>query len=77
MAREAAALRRIEDSHVVPLFAVGEEDGEPYSRRHPRRGTLAHLLDDGRLDEPVAAAILAPWRRHSRRPTRPAWCTAT
>ena len=61
MAREAAALRRIDDPHVVPLFAVGEEDGEPYlATPLLDAGTLAHLLDDGRLDEDVAAAILAP-----------------
>ncbi|HEY1740872.1 MAG TPA: protein kinase, partial [Acidimicrobiia bacterium] len=61
MAREAAALRRIDHEHVVSLFAVGEDNGEPYlATPLLDAGTLASLLDEGRLDEPVAAAILAP-----------------
>ena len=60
MAREAAALRRIRHDHVIALFAVGEEDGEPYlATPLLDAGTLAMLLDEGRLDEPTAAAILA------------------
>ncbi len=61
MAREAAALRRIHHDHVVALFAVGEEGAEPYlATPLLDAGTLAMLLDEGRLEAAAAAAALAP-----------------
>ncbi len=61
MAREAAALRRVAHPHVITVFDVGDEHGEPYlATPLLDGGTLGALLDDGLLLPEIACATLAP-----------------
>jgi len=58
---EAQLIARLEHPHIVPLFEVGELDGQPYfSMKFVAGTTLAARLVDGPLPPREAAAILAP-----------------
>lgn len=58
---EAAAAAQLEHPHIVPVYEVGEHDGQPYfSMKHIAGTTLARRLAEGPLPPREAAALLLP-----------------
>jgi serine/threonine-protein kinase len=58
---EAEAVARIDHPNIVPIYEVGELDGQPYfSMKFVAGTTLAARLVDGPLSAREAAAVLAP-----------------
>lgn len=58
---EAAAAAQLEHPHIVPVFEVGEHEGQPYfSMKHVAGTTLARRLAEGPLPPREAAALLLP-----------------
>jgi eukaryotic-like serine/threonine-protein kinase len=58
---EALAASRLAHPHIVPVFQVGECDGQPYFTMQYIAGTtLARKLVDGPLPAQVAARLLVP-----------------
>jgi hypothetical protein len=58
---EALAAARLAHPHIVPVFQVGECDGQPYFTMQYIEGTtLAQQLADGPLSEHDAARLLVP-----------------
>jgi serine/threonine-protein kinase len=58
---EAEAAARLDHPHIVPIYAVGEEHGEPYFlMRYVAGTTLARRLAVGPLPPREAAGLLAP-----------------
>jgi eukaryotic-like serine/threonine-protein kinase len=58
---EAEAVARIDHPNIVPIYEVGELDGQPYfSMKFVAGTTLAARLADGPLSAREAAALLAP-----------------
>jgi serine/threonine-protein kinase len=58
---EAAAAAQLEHPNIVPVFEVGEHEGQPYfSMKHVAGTTLARKLADGPLPPREAAALLLP-----------------
>lgn len=61
---EAESAGRLDHAHIVPVFEVGEINGQPYfSMKHVEGTTLARRLADGPLDARAAVALLAPVAR--------------
>jgi serine/threonine protein kinase len=57
---EAQAAARLDHPHIVPVYEVGERDGQPYFAMKLIEGTtLARRLADGPLPPREAAALLA------------------
>jgi serine/threonine protein kinase len=59
-ARQQALMARIEHPGIVPVYALGEENGTPYvAMRHVDAPTLEELLaSDGRFDPPRACRLI-------------------
>lgn len=58
---EAAAAAHLEHPHIVPVFEVGQQDGQPYfSMKHVAGTTLARRLAEGPLTAREAAELLLP-----------------
>ena len=58
---EALAAARLAHPHIVPVFQVGECDGQPYFTMQYIKGTtLARKLADGPLPAQDAARLLVP-----------------
>lgn len=58
---EAEAVARLDHPHIVPVYEVGELEGQPYfSMKFVAGTTLARRLADGPLPAREAAMILAP-----------------
>ncbi len=58
---EAQATARLDHPHIVPVFEVGEIDGQPYfTMKYVEGSTLAERLSAGPLPPRDAAEILAP-----------------
>lgn len=58
---EAAAAAQLEHPHIVPVYDVGEHEGQPFfSMKHIAGTTLARRLADGPLPPREAAALLLP-----------------
>jgi serine/threonine protein kinase len=58
---EAAAAAHLEHPHIVPVFEVGQQDGQPYfSMKHVAGTTLARKLAEGPLTAREAAELLLP-----------------
>jgi serine/threonine-protein kinase len=58
---EAEAVARIDHPNIVPIYEVGELDGQPYfSMKFVAGTTLSARLADGPLSAREAAALLAP-----------------
>jgi hypothetical protein len=61
---EAQAAARLDHPNIVPVYEVGEVDGQPYfSMKYVEGTTLARLLADGPMMPREAAAILLPVAR--------------
>jgi tRNA A-37 threonylcarbamoyl transferase component Bud32 len=57
--REAKTIAKLEHSGIVPVYDVGEEDGQPYFvMRYMTGGTLSDRLAKGPLSIPEAAHII-------------------
>jgi serine/threonine-protein kinase len=62
--RDAEALARLDHPHIVPVYAVGEHDGEPFfSMRLMVGGSLAQRLASAPLPAHEAARVLAKLAR--------------
>jgi len=58
---EAQALAQLEHPHIVPVYDVGEQDGQPYFSMQLIRGTnLAERLASGPMPQRAAAELLLP-----------------
>jgi serine/threonine-protein kinase len=58
---EASSAAQLDHPHIVPVYAVGDHDGQPYFLMRLIEGTsLARRLADGPLPPRDAAALLAP-----------------
>ncbi|HWB12309.1 MAG TPA: serine/threonine-protein kinase [Pirellulales bacterium] len=58
---EAAAAARLEHAHIVPVYEVGECDGQPYFvMKYVEGTTLARRLAEGPLPPQEAAELLMP-----------------
>lgn len=58
-AREAKTIASLEHSAIVPVYDVGEEDGQPYFvMRHMTGGSLADLIEKGPLSLQDAARMM-------------------
>jgi serine/threonine-protein kinase len=58
---EALAASRLAHPHIVPVFQVGECDGQPYfTMQYVEGTTLARELAEGPLPAPEAARLLVP-----------------
>jgi serine/threonine-protein kinase len=61
---EAETAARLDHSHIVPVYDVGQRDGLPYfTMRYVPGTTLAHRLAQGPLPSREAAQLLAPIAR--------------
>jgi serine/threonine-protein kinase len=61
---EAEHVARLDHPHVVPVYEVGQVDGQPYfTMKHLEGTTLARRLADGPLPPRQAAALLLPVAR--------------
>jgi WD40 repeat protein len=61
---EAAAAARLDHPNIVPVYEVGEQDGQPYLvTRYIDGGPLSHHLDRFRADPRAAAALLGTLAR--------------
>jgi serine/threonine-protein kinase len=61
---EPESAARLDHPHIVPIYAVGEHQGQPYFTMKLVEGTtLARRLADGPLPAREAAALLAPVAR--------------
>jgi eukaryotic-like serine/threonine-protein kinase len=58
---EAAAAARLEHSHIVPVYEIGQHDGQPYFvMKYIEGTTLGRRLADGPLPAREAAELLLP-----------------
>lgn len=58
---EASAMAQLDHPHIIPVYAVGDHEGQPYFIMRLGEGpTLARRLADGPLPPREAASILAP-----------------
>ncbi|MCH7990260.1 MAG: protein kinase, partial [Planctomycetes bacterium] len=58
---EAEAAARLNHPHIVPVYEVGEQNGQPYfSMKYIEGTTLAKRLADGPLPSQEAAEMLIP-----------------
>lgn len=58
---EAAAAAHLDHPHLVPVYEVGEQDGQPYfTMKYITGSTLSQKLADGPLAARNAAALLLP-----------------
>lgn len=61
---EAEAIARLDHPHIVPVYEVGDEAGQPYfSMKHIDGTTLARELVEGPIDGRRAARLLLPVAR--------------
>ncbi len=58
---EAQAVARLDHPHIVPVYEVGEHDGQPYfTMKYVSGSTLARRLAEGPVSAADAATLLAP-----------------
>lgn len=58
---EAESAARLDHPHIVPVFEVGEHEGQPYfAMKYVEGTTLAERLAEGPIHAREAAALLAP-----------------
>ena len=74
---EAEAAAKLDHPNIVPVYEVGELDGQPYfSMKFVAGTTLARRLADGPLEPREAAALLVPVAKAIHLPIDTGCCTA-